>query len=54
MSYDVFFQGFTAGDVASGGGDVVRSMLEPYVTRSDPEHSFLRINVEAGGSGDGH
>lgn len=50
MSYDVFFQGFKAGDAAGGGSDLVRSMLEPYVTRSEPEHSFLRIGVEGGGA----
>lgn len=50
MSYDVFFQGFKGGDAASGGGDVVRSMLAPYVTQSEPEHSFVRIEVEDGGA----
>jgi hypothetical protein len=50
MSYDVFFQGFKAGDAARGGGTAVRAMLEPYVTRSEPDHSFLRIDVGDGGA----
>ena len=50
VSYDVFFKGFKAGDAARGGGGLVRSVLEPYVSRSEPEHSFLRIEVEGGGA----
>lgn len=50
MSYDVFFQGFKGGDAAPGGGDAVRAMLAPHVARSEPEHSFLRIEVEDGGA----
>ena len=48
MSYDVFFQGFKGGDAAPGGGDTVRAMLEPHVTQSETEHSFVRIEVEDG------
>lgn len=58
MSYDVFFQGFKGGDAAPGGGDTVRMLLEPHVMRSEPEHSFMRIDVEDGGAdvylGDDH
>jgi hypothetical protein len=48
MSYDAFFQGFKGGDAAAGGGDAVRSILQPYVTRSEPEHSFLAIELVDG------
>lgn len=50
MSYDIFFQGFKRGDATAGGGDAVRRMLAPHVTESEPEHSFLRIEVEDGGA----
>lgn len=50
MSYDVFFQGFTGGDAAAGGGDDVQAMLAPYITLAEPEHSFVRIEVEDGGA----
>lgn len=50
MSYDVFFQGFKGGDAAPGGGDTVRAMLEPYMTESEPQHAFVRIEVEDGGA----
>ncbi|MFC6705444.1 hypothetical protein [Flexivirga alba] len=50
MSYDVFFQGFKGGEAALGGGGTVRAVLEPYVARPGPEHSFLRIDVEDGGA----
>ena len=50
MAYDVFFQGFKGGDAADGGGEAVRTMLEPHVTKSEPEHNFLRIEVEDGGA----
>ena len=50
MSYDVFFQGFEGGDAAAGGGGAVRAVLEPHVTQSDAEHSFVRIEVEDGGA----
>lgn len=58
MSYDVFFQGFKRGEAAAGGGDIVRAMLARHVTRAEPEHSFVRIEVEDGGAdvylGDDH
>lgn len=50
MSYDVYFQGFKGGDAAPGGGDAVRVILDPHVMRSEPEHSFARIEVEDGGA----
>ena len=50
MAYDVFFQGFKGGDAADGGGEAVRTMLEPHVTKSEPEHNVLRIEVEDGGA----
>lgn len=50
MSYDVFFQGFKGGDAMAGGGEAVRTILAPDVARSEPEHSFPRIEVEDGGA----
>lgn len=50
MSYDVYFQDFKGGDAALGGGDAVRTLLKPHVARSEPEHSFVRIDVEDGGA----
>lgn len=50
MSYDLFFQRFKGGNAAPGGGDAVRSILEPHVTRSEPTHSFVRIDAEDGGA----
>lgn len=50
MSYDVFFQGFKRGDAAAGGGASARTMLAPHLTKSEPEHNFLRIEVDDGGA----
>jgi hypothetical protein len=48
MSYDVFFQGFRNCDFRPGGGDVVRTILAPFVTRSEDDSNFLRVEVDNG------
>jgi hypothetical protein len=50
VSYDVVFQRFRGGDAVPGGGDKVRAVLEPYVTRAEPERSFVRVEVGDNGA----
>ena len=46
MSFDVFFQGFTAGESSGRGGDQMRSILAPHIVE---EHgTLLRIRVGDG------
>lgn len=46
MSFDVFFQGFTAGESSERGGVEMRSMLAPHVVEEDG--TFLRVRFGDG------
>ena len=46
MSYDVFFQGFNAGESSGKGGAETRAVLAPHADRQ--EHSFLHIRYGDG------
>lgn len=46
MSYDVFFQGFNAGESSGSGAAEMRAILSPHVDRQ--EHSFLHISYGDG------
>jgi hypothetical protein len=40
MSFDVYFQKFRHGEPASGGGDRMREVLQPYMVCEEPDHHF--------------
>ena len=46
MSFDVFFQGFAAGESSDGGGTEMRRILAPHITQEDGP--FLRVMVGDG------
>ncbi len=46
MSFDVYFQGFAAGDAAEGGGAQIRAVLEPRIVEEDRE--FFRVRAGDG------
>ena len=46
MSFDVFFQGFIAGESSERGGAEMRQVLAPYVT--ERSGSFVRVRVGDG------
>lgn len=46
MSYDVFFQGFIAGEQSSGGGVRMREVLSPYAIAE--EGASLRVRIGDG------
>lgn len=46
MSLDVYFQAFEAGDAPGGGGDAVRSVLDPHLT--DGGHGAFTLACAAG------
>jgi len=46
VSFDVFFQGFIAGESSERGGSEMRTVLAPYVTES--HGSFLRVQIGDG------
>lgn len=48
MSFDVFFQRFAHGDAEPGGGELMREVLDPFVVREEPEHSFLLLEYGDG------
>jgi uncharacterized protein (DUF983 family) len=48
VSFDVYFQGFVDGEPAAGGGELMRAVLKPFVTREEPEHDFLAIQAGDG------
>lgn len=48
MSFDVFFQPFTNGEMGSGGGDKMREVLSPYIKREEPEHTFALLEIGTG------
>ncbi|WP_459985569.1 hypothetical protein [Nocardioides sp. AN3] len=48
MSFDIFFQRFHDGSAVPGGGDIMRRMLEPFVTREDRERSFAFVEFGDG------
>ena len=48
VSFDVFFQGFRAGDPQHGGGERMRRVLDPFVLREEPERSFLLVEYGDG------
>lgn len=43
MSFDVFFQGFIAGESSERGGPQMREVLAPHVTREDGEFLHVRF-----------
>ena len=46
MSFDVFFQGFLAGEPSERGGAQMREVLAPHVSEED--RTFLRVRVGDG------
>jgi hypothetical protein len=48
VSFDVFFQGFIGAESLAGGGDLVRAVLQPFVTREEPEHHFMFVETGDG------
>jgi hypothetical protein len=46
VSFDVFFQGFIAGESSEGGGAEMREILAPHVTEED--RSFLHVKFGDG------
>ena len=46
MSFDVFFQGFTAGESSERGGPEMAKVLRPHVTES--RGSFLQVQIGDG------
>lgn len=48
MSFDVFFQGFRHGDTETGGGHLMREVLQPYIAREEPEHRFVLVRTSDG------
>ncbi|MET4622977.1 hypothetical protein ABIE18_004457 [Arthrobacter sp. 2762] len=48
MSFDVYFQGFRDGGNTSGGGEIVRLKLEPYIVREDPAQNFAYVEYGDG------
>ena len=50
MSFDVFFQGFIAGESSERGGTQMREVLMPYVVE-EQQGSFLRVRIGDGEAG---
>ncbi len=49
MSFDVFFQGFRAGEASSSGGTRIAAVLEPFVeARDESDGLLLRIRTSDG------
>lgn len=48
VSFDVFFQPFRNGEAGSGGGDRMRAVLRPHITREEPEQKFARVEIGTG------
>lgn len=48
MSVDIYFQGFLDGEPTSGGGDIMRKALGPYVVGEEPEQDYLSLRVGDG------
>lgn len=46
MSFDVFFQGFLAGESSDHGGAQMREVLAPHISEDDG--SFLRVRMGDG------
>lgn len=46
MSFDIFFQGFIAGESSEDGGAQMRAVLAPHVVKED--ESFLRLRIGDG------
>jgi hypothetical protein len=49
VSFDVFFQGFLAGEPSERGGAQMREVLAPHVSEED--RTFLRVRVGDGEAG---
>lgn len=47
MSFDVFLQGFEAGDAAPGDGAAAMAVLNPLITERD-DHGFARLQTHDG------
>jgi hypothetical protein len=48
VSFDVYFQRFRDGDAAPGGGIRMRQVLDRFIVREEPEHSFLLVEYGDG------
>ncbi|MGW5190742.1 hypothetical protein ACWEOO_15940 [Kribbella sp. NPDC004138] len=48
MSFDVYFQRFRDGDAEPGGGERMREVLDRFIGREEPEHSFLLVDYHDG------
>lgn len=48
VSFDVFFQRFLHGEVLSGGGELMRQVLQSFITSEQPEHHFLLLECADG------
>jgi hypothetical protein len=48
VSFDVYFQRFRDGDAEPGGGEPMRQVLDPFIVREEPEHSFLLVEYGDG------
>jgi len=48
VSFDVYFQRFKDGDKASGGGEIVRQILQPFIVRENPEQNFALVEYGDG------
>lgn len=48
VSFDVFLQRFDAGDAGRAEADTVLELLEPFMDRRQPQHSFARLVTSDG------
>ena len=48
MSLDIYFQGFRGGGPVPGGGDRMRTVLEPYASRQEPPSNFWLVQIGDG------
>ncbi|HKU10729.1 hypothetical protein [Sinomonas sp. G460-2] len=48
MSFDVFFQRFRDGDGATGGGEQMRQVLQPFIVREDRDLGFALVEYGDG------
>jgi hypothetical protein len=48
VSFDVFFQGFLHGDATRGVGELLRQVLQPFITREEPDRRFAHVEFGDG------
>jgi hypothetical protein len=46
VSFDVFFQGFVQGELASGGSDAMHRVPQSYIKREESQHQFVLVSVD--------